>query len=29
MLAAQSIVEGATLVTDDAAMKSFRVRRLW
>jgi PIN domain nuclease of toxin-antitoxin system len=29
MLAAQSIVEGATLVTDDAAMKSFKVRRFW
>jgi len=29
MLAAQSIVEGATLVTNDAAMILFRVKRLW
>ena len=29
MLAAQSIIEGATLVTDDAAMKLFRAKCLW
>lgn len=29
MLAAQSIIEGATLVTDDAAIKGFRARCLW
>ena len=29
MLAAQAIIEGATLVTDDAAMKLFRVKCLW
>lgn len=29
MLAAQSIIEGAALVTDDATMKLFRVKRFW
>ena len=29
MLAAQSVIEGATLVTDDAAMKLFRVKCFW
>ncbi len=29
MLAAQSIIEGATLVTDDAAMKLFRAKCFW
>ena len=29
MLAAQSIIEGATLVTDDATMKLFRVKCFW
>ena len=29
VLAAQSIIEGATLVTMDAAMKPFRVKCLW
>jgi PIN domain nuclease of toxin-antitoxin system len=29
MLAAQAIIEGATLVTDDAAMKLFRVKCFW
>ena len=29
MLAAQALTEGATLVTDDAAMKLFRVKCLW
>jgi PIN domain nuclease of toxin-antitoxin system len=29
MLAAQSIIEGATLVTDDAAMKLFRAECFW
>ena len=29
MLAAQSIIEGATLVSDDAAMKLFRVKCFW
>ncbi len=29
MLAAQSIIEGATLVTNDAAMRSFRVKCFW
>ena len=29
MLAAQSIIEGAQLVTDDAAMKLFRAKCLW
>ncbi|MFM9971904.1 MAG: type II toxin-antitoxin system VapC family toxin [Burkholderiales bacterium] len=29
MLAAQSIIEGATLVSNDAAMKSFRVKCIW
>ena len=29
VLAAQSIIEGATLVTMDAAMKQFRVKCLW
>jgi PIN domain nuclease of toxin-antitoxin system len=29
MLAAQSIIEGATLVTNDAAMKLFRVKCFW
>ena len=29
MLAAQSIIEGATLVTDDASMKLFRVKCYW
>lgn len=29
MLAAQSIIEGATLVTDDTAMKLFRAKCFW
>lgn len=29
MLAAQSIIEGATLVTDDAAMKTLQAKCLW
>jgi PIN domain nuclease of toxin-antitoxin system len=29
MLAAQAIIEGAALVTDDAAMKPFRAKCLW
>lgn len=29
MLAAQSIIEGATLVSNDAKLKLFRVKRLW
>lgn len=29
MLAAQALAEGATLVTDDAVMKLFRVKCLW
>jgi len=29
MLAAQALIEGATLVTDDAAMKLFRAKCLW
>ena len=29
MLAAQAIIEGATLVTDDATLKLFRVKCLW
>ena len=29
MLAAQAIIEGAALVTDDAAMKLFRVKCFW
>jgi PIN domain nuclease of toxin-antitoxin system len=29
MLAAQSIIEGATLVTDDRAMRSFKVKCFW
>ena len=29
MLAAQAIIEGATLVTDDATMKLFRVKCSW
>jgi PIN domain nuclease of toxin-antitoxin system len=29
MLAAQSIIEGATLVTDDAKMRLFRVKCFW
>ncbi len=29
MLAAQAIIEGATLVTNDATMKLFRVKCLW
>ena len=29
MLAAQAIIEGAVLVTDDAAMKLFRVKCFW
>ena len=29
MLAAQSIIEGAALITDDTAMKLFRARCLW
>jgi len=29
VLAAQSIIEGATLITDDKAMKLFRARCLW
>ena len=29
MLAAQSIIEGATLVTDDATMKLFRAKCFW
>lgn len=29
MLAAQSIIEGATLVTNDAAMKLFRAKCFW
>jgi PIN domain nuclease of toxin-antitoxin system len=29
MLAGQSIIEGATLVTDDAAMKLFRAKCFW
>ncbi len=29
MLAAQSIIEGAALVTDDAAMRLFRIKCLW
>lgn len=29
MLAAQAIIEGATLVTDDSAMKLFRAKRFW
>jgi len=29
MLAAQSLIEGATLVTDDNAMKLFRIKCFW
>ena len=29
MLAAQAIIEGATLVTDDAAIKQFRAKTIW
>ena len=29
MLAAQAIIEGAVLITDDSAMKLFRVKCLW
>ena len=29
MLAAQSIIEGAALVSDDAAMRLFRIKCLW
>ncbi len=29
MLVAQSLIEGATLVTDDAVMKGFRARCFW
>ncbi len=29
MLAAQSLIEGATLITDDAVMKGFRAKCFW
>ena len=29
MLAAQAVLKDATLVTDDAAMKQFRVKCFW
>lgn len=29
MLAAQALIEGATLITDDAALRGFGARTLW